>query len=53
MEKNIEEMFGTKRSNALIYGSYKTKDPYDELHSEIFEDRNNRATPREFLAGRY
>jgi hypothetical protein len=32
MEKNIEEIFGSKRSNALVYGSYKTKDPYDELH---------------------
>lgn len=30
IEKNIEEIFGTKRSNGVNFGSIRTKDLYDE-----------------------
>jgi hypothetical protein len=32
VEKNIEELFGTKRSNGVNFGSIWNKDPFDELH---------------------
>jgi hypothetical protein len=32
MDKNIEEIFATKRSNGVNFGSNRNKDPFDELH---------------------
>ncbi len=35
MEKNIEEIFGTKRSNGNAFAAYKPIDQYDEIYYEI------------------